>query len=84
MQPNFMFCWPHARMGVASYQDLQRLQGSEGNEETLMVQEYQYPTAAMMHDGVILPSETRKVTKVFPPRCYTIQCTLLCRSFSSV
>ena len=61
MQPNFMFCWPHAKIGVASWQDLQRLQGCEGNEDALFQELSQYPTAAMLHDGIILPSETRKV-----------------------
>lgn len=67
MQPNFMFCWPHARMGVASWQDLARLQGHSKDEGTLILQESQYPTASMMHDGIILPSETRKVKAIDNP-----------------
>ena len=48
-------------MGVASCQHLLKYGNSGECEETLTVQESQYPAANMMHDGVILPSETRKV-----------------------
>lgn len=63
MQPNFVFCWPHARMGVASAKHLLMHQ-SRTNEADLIKLESEYPTAAMMHDGVILPSETRKVNSL--------------------
>jgi acetyl-CoA carboxylase carboxyltransferase component len=52
MQPNFMFSWPHARVGVASSQHM-------GNGLTDLDSEY--ASSAMIHDDIILPSETRKV-----------------------
>lgn len=52
MQPNFMFSWPHARMGVASPKHLGKELGDLDSN---------YTSSAMIHDGIILPSETRKV-----------------------
>lgn len=60
MEPHFMFCWPHARMGVASPKHLSDYEPITSEEE-LKKLESEYPTSALIHDGVILPSETRKV-----------------------
>lgn len=65
MQPNFLFCWPHARMGVASPKHL--LDYVRTSESDLMKLESQYPTSALIHDGIILPSETRKVSCPYIP-----------------
>ena len=56
MQPNFMFSWPHARMGVASPEHLGNELASSGDMDS------QYCSSTMIHDGLILPSETRKVS----------------------
>lgn len=63
MEPNFLFCWPHAQIGVVSSKDL-LAHGSKVSMEELIKQESQYPSSALLHDGVILPSETRKVSKL--------------------
>lgn len=62
MQPNFLFCWPHARMGVASPKHILDNSESKISEAELIKQESEYPTSALLHDGVILPSESRKVS----------------------
>ena len=64
MQPNFMFCWPHARIGIASTEDLLDEMGKDQNsteKEKFMKVESEHPGSAMIHDGTILPSETRRV-----------------------
>ena len=70
MDTNFMFCWPHARQAIASY--AHRAQAAShahfkqnpvptvSNEE-LVKDELMYPSSALYHDGIILPSETRQV-----------------------
>ena len=59
MQPNFMFSWPHAKIGVAPTEYLCRHSAQEYDK--LLWTETQYNCSAMIHDGIILPSETRKV-----------------------
>jgi len=61
MEPNFLFSWPHARMGVASPKHIMECEVDDFKNEELVKLESEYPTAALLHDGVILPSETRKV-----------------------
>lgn len=64
MQPRFMFCWPHARMGVACSRHLLDAGVQEStSKEQLQQEEADYPTSALLHDGLILPSETRQVLK---------------------
>lgn len=57
MQPNFMFSWPHAQIGVSSFSD----SPAELEEDTVRQELFEYPSSSLNHDGVILPSETRKV-----------------------
>lgn len=68
MQPNFMFSWPHGRMGVASSEQL----GTELDSADL---DYEYTSSNLIHDGCILPSETRKVSVKKTQQDYNI-CTL--------
>ena len=63
MQPNFLFSWPHAKVGVASPQHLLEC-GSTATETEMIKQESEYPTSILLHDGVILPSETRQVSLI--------------------
>lgn len=87
MQPRFMFCWPHAEMGVASSDDLVDMMAGV-NKEDLEQMESLYPTSALLHDGVILPGETRKVngynySRIQNEGCYSLQVIKQCLNITS-
>jgi len=73
MDTNFMFCWPHARQAIASH--AHRTQAAShaqfkqdslpsASEKELVKDELMYPSSALYHDGIILPSETRQVSLI--------------------
>ena len=62
MQPNFHFCWPQARMGMASPEHLREWGGGEEEEEEgWRREEREFAASNLVTDGVILPHETREV-----------------------
>ncbi len=58
-----MFCWPHAKMGVASSEDILEMSASRLSKEDVVRDESMHPTSSLLHDGVVLPSQTRQVTQ---------------------